>query len=456
MSGLLAREQRAAWEKLAGVAPSADVAADEPSTDQPGDEKPGEEKPAAEKPSDKPSGKPAAGSVAADKPSGRGLGGPSSRGSTGSGQLRFNFRFAPWKDVLEWFAQQADLSLVLESPPPGTFNYADNKIYTPAEAIDLLNGVLLTKGYVLIRRERMLQLLNIEDAEIPDALIEVVSPEELDNRGRYELLRCLFPIRRMTPEDAEKEVNKLIGPQGKVAVLPQAKQLLVRETGSKLRAIRDLISSVENPDFNRNDKLIVINLVNISTDEFMQAARPLLSIPDNLFSSPDGSIRISADPLNSRLLVSGKQEKVERLQEIQRLLDVDSAKAEETAPVEQPQLEIYSTAGADPQAVLAVMQTLMAGQQDVRLAVDPKTFNLVVLARPTQHATIRETLKQMQRDASEIEVFVLRRVDVQVATVAINKLFGGDEKGAANGAPKVESDPTSRQLIVRGTPAQIA
>ncbi|HND55830.1 MAG TPA: secretin N-terminal domain-containing protein, partial [Pirellulaceae bacterium] len=140
---------------------------------------------------------------------------------------------------------------------------------------------------------------------------------------------------------------------------------------------------------------------------------------------------------------------------IQRLLDVDSAKAEEAAPVEQPQLEIYSTAGADPQAVLAVMQTLMAGQQDVRLAVDPKTFNLVVLARPTQHATIRETLKQMQRDASEIEVFVLRRVDVQVATVAINKLFGGDEKGAANGAPKVESDPTSRQLIVRGTPAQI-
>ena len=28
-------------------------------------------------------------------------------------KLRFQFRFQPWKDVLDWFAQQADLSLVI-------------------------------------------------------------------------------------------------------------------------------------------------------------------------------------------------------------------------------------------------------------------------------------------------------------------------------------------------------
>ena len=61
-------------------------------------------------------------------------------------KLRFNFRFQKWLDVLEWFADQADLSLVLDAPPPGTFNYSDTKEYTPTEAIDLLNGILLTKG----------------------------------------------------------------------------------------------------------------------------------------------------------------------------------------------------------------------------------------------------------------------------------------------------------------------
>ena len=63
-------------------------------------------------------------------------------------KLRFQFRFQPWKDVLDWFAQQADLSLVIpETTPQGTFNYSDTREYTPAEAIDLLNSVLQTKGY---------------------------------------------------------------------------------------------------------------------------------------------------------------------------------------------------------------------------------------------------------------------------------------------------------------------
>jgi len=182
----------------------------------------------------------------------------------------------------------------------------------------------------------------------------------------------------------------------------------------------------------------------------------LLGLPENINSAPDGALRISPDALNARLLVSGKPDRVEKLEEIAKLLDVPSAKSGEPVDVEQPQLEIYTIGGADSNAVLLVMQTLLTGQADVRLAVDPKTGNLVALAKPSQHATIRATLAEMQKDASDIEVFFLRRVDPQVVTVAINKLFGGDEKGAGTGAPKVESDPTARQLFVRGTPAQIA
>ena len=54
--------------------------------------------------------------------------------------LRFQFRYQKWADVLEWIAEEADLSLVLDAPPPGTFNYADQRAYTPTQAIDLLNG----------------------------------------------------------------------------------------------------------------------------------------------------------------------------------------------------------------------------------------------------------------------------------------------------------------------------
>lgn len=447
LAGKLTREQRTTWEQLAGIAAAT-----------PGDvatAKPPESEPA------KPSGKealPPERGAAPDKSSAKSTdpqGSSVAVGADGERRLKFNFRFAPWKDVLEWFATQADLSLILESPPPGTFNYTDTRTYSPEEAIDLLNGVLLTKGYVLLRRERLVLLLNLED-ELPDPLVELVTPEELDKRGRFELVRCLFPIKKLTPEEAEKEISKLIGPQGKVMTLSQSKQLLIRETAGRLRAIRDLIAAVEDPEANRNDKLTVVQLKHMTTDELLIAARPLLGLPENINSAPDGAIRISPDVLNSRLLVSGKPDRVEKLEEIVKLLDVPSDKTVEPAKVEQPQLEIYTIGGADSNAVLLVMQTLMTGQADVRLAVDPKTGNLVALATPSQHATIRATLAEMQKDASDIEVFLLRRVDPQIVTVAINKLFGGDEKGAGTGAPKVESDPTARQLFVRGTPAQIA
>ena len=122
-------------------------------------------------------------------------------------KLRFSFRFQPWGDVLDWFAKQAGLSLVMDAPPPGTFNYTDDREYTPAEMIDVLNSVLLTKGYTLVRRERMLMLVNLEDG-IPPNLVETVTPEDLDSRGEFELVRAVFSLEKLTAEDAEAEVEE--------------------------------------------------------------------------------------------------------------------------------------------------------------------------------------------------------------------------------------------------------
>ncbi len=42
-------------------------------------------------------------------------------------RLTFSFRYQPWQEVLDWFAEQAGLSLVFETLPPGTFNYNDTR-----------------------------------------------------------------------------------------------------------------------------------------------------------------------------------------------------------------------------------------------------------------------------------------------------------------------------------------
>ncbi|MCA9132661.1 MAG: hypothetical protein KDA45_05890, partial [Planctomycetales bacterium] len=108
-------------------------------------------------------------------------------------KLMFQFRDMKWEDVLNWFTQQQDLTLVMDRTPGGSFTYSDTRAYSPSEAIDLLNSVLMTRGFTLVRREKMLVVMELSDS-IPLELLPRVTLEELDERGRFELVSVLFPL----------------------------------------------------------------------------------------------------------------------------------------------------------------------------------------------------------------------------------------------------------------------
>ncbi len=456
MLGMLTKEQRAKWEALAGrvggevaqAAPPADP--DNPTTEKPATEKPGTEKPAVGPAPRVP------GTAGTGRPAGNTSLKPASdplKARDPNVKLKFQFRYAPWREVIDWFADQADYSLVSDVYPPGTFNYSDSKAYTPAQGIDLLNSVLITKGYRLIRRERMLFLLSSED-ELPDIFAPRIAEADLDKQGDFEIVQCQFQLSKITAEEAEVEVKKLVGLQGKVVVLSKAKQLVVTETAGTLRLIRNAIKSIENPETPKDEEVTVIKLENLRPSEFMLIARELVGIPAALNATPDGSLRIAVDELGMRILATGKSEKIEKINKLKVLLDVAAGGTLEGAPLEQPQLVIYSVENADPVSVLQILQTLLAGLPDVRLTLDPKSGNLVAHCRPSQHATIKATLDELQRDATQYKTFKLLKNDPQSMTLQINELFGGGDKPAPN-APKVVADPTNLQILVRASPAQL-
>jgi type II secretory pathway component GspD/PulD (secretin) len=365
-------------------------------------------------------------------------------------KLTFNFRYQPWQDVLDWFAEQAGLSLLIESPPPGTFNYSDTKSYTPAEALDVLNGVLLTKGYTLVRRGRMLVLVNLEDG-VPPNLVPDVPLEELDNRGEYELVRVLFPVWNMSPDQAAEEVQPILGPQGKVVTLPQARQIQVTETAGRLRTIRSIVNAVEQPERGKAG-LREFPLKHVSFEAAIPTIRQMLGIPAEAYSTPDGSMQLTKSAVGEKILFRGTAQHAARLEEILRLIDVPEAAAGINGA---PQLEVYAVSQSDPEAVLKVLQSLLRDDPNVSLSADADAGQIVAFATPPQQATIKATIDQMQKDSREVEVFALANTNPQVAVLAIDKLFGslGDEPDPK--APRVDADLSSNSLFVRGTPSQL-
>src|SRR5690606_34004798 len=113
----------------------------------------------------------------------------------------------------------------------------------------------------------------------------------------FELITTLFKLEKLTPEEAEAEVTRLIGPQGKVVVLPKSRQLQVTETAGRLRLMREGLRAAENPSGPLAGTLREFRLQHAVTDEVLTVLRQLLDIPEDSFASTDGSIRLAVDPL---------------------------------------------------------------------------------------------------------------------------------------------------------------
>ncbi len=149
-------------------------------------------------------------------------------------RMRFNFRSAPWEQVLQWLADQSGLSFSGEVIPRGTFNYVDQEQdFTPNQAIDLVNGYLLVKGYALVRHDRMLLVIDLEedlDRRLVSELVTEIPLEQLDERGRYEILKTRFPLKQADAKIAEQQISPLLSPVGSLIVMPEAKQIVATDS----------------------------------------------------------------------------------------------------------------------------------------------------------------------------------------------------------------------------------
>ncbi len=378
--------------------------------------------------------------------------------------LTINFKATPWEQVLQWIAGEAELSLQADTYPPGTFTYRDPyRTYTVGEALDVMNGVLLSKGYRLVRRQRSLMVIDLGNGESPEVvrglireLAQLVPPEELDNRGEYELLKCLFVLSRQSPEEAQKEIMLLIGPEGSTVPLPSASQILVTETAGKLKLIREMLSRVENPDNVRGSKIVTIPLKYVTAEEVLAVARPLLGLKEATNQSED--LNVSTDTFGNTIYATGSPDKLQKLSDFVLQIDVKpDASGPTSVTIEQPTLKTHRIQSSDPDIALSVLQTLLAGSANVRMALEPKTNSIVASGTQADHKLIVDTLAELAGQNSSFNIIQLNRIDTQSAILTLEKFFGktSGKEGDATGGPIFFGDLASRTIMVKGSPQEV-
>ena len=380
---------------------------------------------------------------------------PATVAPASGGPLKFSFRHAPWEEVLEWLAGQADLSFSPDVVPTGTFNYIDEKrSFTTEEAIDLVNSYLLIKGYTVVRKGKMLLVIDLEDevdAQLVRDLLTETPLSELDQRGEYEITKTRFTVDKIDAAEVEKQINQLLSPVGSIVVMPKAKQILVTETGGTLRTMRGILQSLETTAAaEETSKLHTYQLTVASADEVLAVARPLLGIQAEGNAAEDGSIRISADPLGRTVFATGTPEKIKLVEQIVKSVDSRDGSTGAGGVVETPQFMLHPVSTTSSDAVLRVLQTLFVGDPVIRVEVDRSTGGILAYAKASQHRSIKATIAEMEQNPERVEVLPLTKTDPTVAALLIEKLFSGTDK-----PPVVDGTPEPPQLVVRGTQPQI-
>lgn len=472
---VLSDDQKAAWQAKLGP---------------PADEENGQREQPAQNTAERDSSRPPAREATYSEPDGDGPVVVSLEGSEGkadseksakpaakgrSETVQFHLENAPWEMVLKRFADKAGLTLQMIDVPPGSLTYTnDRNWYSPTEALDILHGYLLQKGFVMIKRDRFLVVLDIDKGPIPPNLIPNISIDELENgdHGKHELLNVVLPLQGADADDAAREVESLKGPQGSVVPLSVSNSLVVTDTYSNLKRIHNLLKGVTNVD-PEELQFKSFPLDHVLAEEAAIIVRGQLGLDLNPSSSSDRSrfrfsfgrgrdsrsrggsssddeeppdARVNPDARTNRLLVTGTPNQLAIAEQVLTTIDIEADPQTDG----RPYLHVYHLKLADTDEVRDTLDVLFPGLV-VGEDEDRQGGRLHVKANARQHQQIAEEIAKMDGSSSQSSaVLPVNSHDPLGLASTLNNMFVSEDY-----PPTIMADSAGRRLLVRGSNEQV-
>ena len=394
-------------------------------------------------------------------------------------EITFSFDDADWTDVLKWLAQLSDRALLVQDSPGGKFTYFDNRKYSFPEALDVINSVLLNKGFAVLTRDNFLIVANVED--IPPHLVERIEVEDLPNRGRTEFVKVLITLEGMVAEQAKKDFDATKGPHGTIVALPSTNQLLIVDTAKTVQQIVDIIDSIEKGDGSASLKAFPLKYV--SALEVERVVRDLLGLKQRDAQTPAASATanrqqsgesrrdmfrrmfggrprggrgggrggggdsaqqrqpqsqqqaptpaagakgpfVSIDERTNTLFVTATPEKLALVNAVVLSLDVKMEDNGEGLVDQMPRIEVYPVAAGTAEGMAKVLETVFQRSPDTKVSAHPDGHSLIVLATSREHRRIGEVIGNLKTEGIKVEVIQLRRLEAETTARLIKSLLG--------------------------------
>lgn len=415
------------------------------------------------------------------------------------GKIKFSFKGQPWPTVLEWLADVSDMSLEWEEAPAGYLDFTTRGEYTPEQIRDLLNSVLLNKGFTLLRNGEVLIVANVR--RLDPGLVPRLRPDELEDRGTFELARVFFDLDWLVAEEAAKEVTPLINSFGKVTPLKATNRLDVLDTVGNLRRIRDLLQEEQSNSgqqrlvrefklrYTRAEEVLdTLNTLlgietkqqtaaNVDPRQMMQAMMMAQQMGGQGAALAGGkkenSVFLAVNSRENSILVNAPPDKMGVIAQAIEAVDVPAARGGGILANAQ-RVKVYRLSGLAPETLAKVLKELGSLDPTTKLEVDTKKNALVAYAPLADHVMIGELVERLDGASRKFEVVQLRTLSAEYVAGSIMTLMNGPEKKTDNSRNRwfyydsaseqssdtdkfwVEADIERNRLLLRANEVELA
>jgi general secretion pathway protein D len=165
-------------------------------------------------------------------------------GGAAKADIMLNFQGASLSDVLNYLSEAAGFVIVQEAPVSGTVNVVSRQPLNPEEAVDLLNAVLVEKGYVALRNGRILKIVNRRDAQKRDLPVETGSDPEMIPR-KDQMVTQILPVRYGEAAKLVENLRPLLADSATISANEGSNSLLLTDTQTNIRRIAEIIRAID-------------------------------------------------------------------------------------------------------------------------------------------------------------------------------------------------------------------
>lgn len=269
----------------------------------------------------------------------------------------------------------------------------------------------------------------------------------------------LIPVvNQMLDQTAEQPVNAALAP--KLMADPSGKQILVLAASTDFDRVEALIRQFDaSPATVAPRQFRGIELVNRTATEFTPIVQQLYTEQLRGQNEPvGGPATLIAEARGNRIMVSGPESEITRVETIIRQLDpAGKALAKEETRV------IRLKAASANELVGIVEKSLNARQQQVRVLVDTRSNSLVVTGDTSNVEAASQIVQQLdtrsESGPKELRIIELKSTDAASLAPMVNNLFSElmkDQRGADyTTQTRIVPDTAANRIIVTGVKGEI-